>query len=147
MELVTLKPFTVTVKQTRGQYPNLNLNQTYWDLFSAMPDPSTVRATLGWPLNDIDLADPAFDCGLFVEAAPEELPQEITTRQEDGGTFLRIRHTGAYTGLPATLDAAYTAALQGGHALADRPCLFHYLDDPEETAEPALRTDLYVPLA
>lgn len=148
VELVSLDPFNVAVKSTRGAYPALN--QTYWDLFAAVPGPEGVQAILGWPMGDIDSdsVDPLiFECGLLLDAPLIDAPDGISCRMQDNARCLRIRHTGSYAGLPKALDTAYAAAIIGEHRIADRPCMFHYLDDPEETPEPELRTDLYVPLA
>lgn len=148
IELVSLEPFNVMVKRTVGRYPNLN--QTYGDLFSVIENPEHVEAILGWPEDDIDgsiAGDLVFECGLKLSLPVRGDMDQIHIRPEHGGTFLRLRHTGGYDALGDSLDAGYNTLLSSDHwRVADRPCLFHYLDDPEETAEAALRTDLYIPI-
>ncbi|HZY33066.1 MAG TPA: GyrI-like domain-containing protein, partial [Rhodanobacter sp.] len=36
---------------------------------------------------------------------------------------------------------------QSGYALRDEPLFHHYLDDPEQTPEAVLRTDVYLPVS
>ena len=145
VELVSLEPFTVIAKPTHGLYPELN--ETYYHLFEAAGAPEAVRAILGWPHDDLDADDLTFVCGLAMTAAPGALPQGIDVQDIDEGRFLRLRHTGTYDGLGATLDQGYRLLLDmPDHRIADRPCLFHYLDDPEEVAEADLRTDVHIPV-
>lgn len=145
VELIGLDPFQAIVSRTQGLYPNLN--ETYYALFEAAGDPSQVQAILGWPIDDIDGGAGVFDCGLLLEQTPTDLPPEIHSQTIDAAHFLRLRHTGAYDCLSAALDRGYEMLMQSDDAaFADRPCLFHYLDDPETTAEDALRTDILIPV-
>ena len=62
-------------------------------------------------------------------------------------TYLVTRHLGDYDGLPSALDRAYLTGMANSELrLIDSPCLFHYLDDPEEVCEQDLRTDVYLPV-
>ncbi|MEM7057214.1 MAG: GyrI-like domain-containing protein [Pseudomonadota bacterium] len=146
VELVSLDPFTVMVRRTEGTYPELN--RTYIDLFMAAGAPDQVEAILGWPHGDIgDPKSLIFDCGLKLHSGLPDMPDGISARDEPAGTFICARHSGSYDGLGDTLDTAYAILGTLDHAKpADRPCLFHYLDDPDEVAEDNLRTDIYVPV-
>lgn len=65
-----------------------------------------------------------------------------------GGRYVRSRHRGPYDGLAAAwarLIRDWSAP--AGHGLTDRPCIDHYLNDPDDVPPEALVTDLYLPLA
>lgn len=146
VELVSLDPFTVIAKRTEAVYPELN--STYGELFETAGSPEAVRAILGWPHGDIDDVSLRFDCGLLLSQPPESLRDGTVNADVEGGAFLRLRHQGDYDGLGQALDVGYRYLLQQDrHREADRPCMFHYLDDPEEVAEADLRTDIYIPVA
>lgn len=148
IELASFEPFSILAIRTEGAYPKLNA--TYYALFEAVGDPTLVEAIVGRPWQDITASEGIalpFDCGLKVLQAPGELPPRIHREDVDGGRFLLTRHTGAYAGLPNAIDRLYRFALGDPDVrIADQPLLFHYVDDPEETPETALRTDVYLPL-
>lgn len=148
IELASFEPFSILAIRTEGTYPKLNA--TYYALFDAVGDPSLVEAIVGRPWQDITgeqgTALP-FDCGIKVLQAPGDLPARVHRQDVEGGRFLLTRHTGGYDGLPSAIDRLYRFALADADVrIADAPLLFHYLDDPEETPEAALRTDIYLPL-
>lgn len=149
VELASFAPFEVITIATEGRYPNLN--ETYWSLFAASGDPAHVEAILGLPGGDVyapQASSIAFDCALKLSAVPAQTPSNVLVRHIPGGAHLVARNLGAYEGLPATLDALYVAALSDPQVrIADRPAVFHYLDDPEDTEEGALRTDVYLAIS
>lgn len=62
-----------------------------------------------------------------------------------GGDYIRIRHHGSDDGLHETLDKIYDYILrQNNITIINQPCIFHYIDDQEITAEKDCRTDIYV---
>lgn len=145
LEIASFDPFEIITIQTHGAYPELN--ETYWHLFEAAGGPENVRAILGLPMDDF-ASGPAdghvFTCGLRLNGEPG---QDIARQTLAGGLFLLLRHEGSYDTLLESVDRMYAAALGlPGVELADGPPVFHYLDDPEETAEDALRTDIYLPI-
>ncbi|MEM6627685.1 MAG: GyrI-like domain-containing protein [Pseudomonadota bacterium] len=146
VEIARLDPFEAVARRTDGAYPELNT--TYWSLFEAVGDPQNVAAILGRPFGDIDQADTLhFDCALKVSQAPDALPVGFSRVRIDGGVYLITRHVGSYDGLSEAMDRLYLGALSNDAIrLSDAPALFHYLDDPETTAEAELRTDLYLQL-
>lgn len=148
LEIASFDPFEVIAVQTRGIYPALH--EIYGFLFEAAGGPENVRAILGWPMGDLATdgrAEHVFGTGLWLNELPDAAPEGTDCRSMSGGLFLLMRHTGGYDTLLDSADQLYSAALHlPGLELADAPPLFHYLDDPEETAEDALRTDIYLPV-
>lgn len=148
LEIASLDPLDVFAVTTHGRYPDLN--DTYGALFMAAGGPQNVRAILGWPIGDL-ASDAAgahvFVCGLVLEGPATDPAPEMHAEQTCGGLHLLCRHSGSFDGLLDTVDALYAAALiVPGLEFEDAPPVFHYLDDPEETPEAALRTDIYVPV-
>ncbi len=146
IELASFDPFDVIALRTDGTYPSLN--EHFWTLFEAAGSPENVEAILGRPYGDIGLAaeEPLrFDCALKLRATPDDVADGLEQRGESGGLHLLTRHVGAYEDLPSAIDRLYLAALADADIeISDAPLLFHYLDDPETTAEEDLRTDLYL---
>ena len=148
LQIASFDPFEVIAVQTRGIYPALH--ETYGFLFEAAGGPENVRAILGWPMGDLATdgrAEHVFRTGLRLGELPGAAPPGSDCLSIPGGLFLLMRHTGSYDTLLDSADQLYSAALHlPGLELANAPPLFHYLDDPEETAEDALRTDIYLPV-
>ncbi len=90
----------------------------------------------------------AFDAGMPIASAPEaEVPEDspVQIGETYGGKVLKVVHTGAYDGLPATYGKieAYLAA----HGLeATGPPWDEWISDPGETLEDELITHIYHPL-
>ena len=148
VELVSLDPFEVVAIRTEGIYPDLNA--TYHRLFEIAGGQQNVAAIIGIPQGDIDAGDigeRAFDCALRLGSMPQVLPDDANRLEVRAGKALWLRHRGGYDGLQGSVDRLYGAAIGLGAGLADRPCLYHYLDDPEETPERQLRTDTLLPVA
>jgi AraC family transcriptional regulator len=148
LEIASLDPLDVFVVTTQGRYPELN--DTFSGLFMAAGGPENVRAILGWPLGDrTNDAEGAhlFVCGLVLKAPAADPAPDMRTEQAGGGLHLLCRHSGSFDGLLETVDALYAAALGvPGLEFRNAPPLFHYLDDPDETPEADMRTDIYLPV-
>lgn len=148
LEIASLDPLDVFAVTTQGRYPELN--ETYTTLFIAAGGPENVRAILGWPLDDFASDTEGahvFVCGLVLAGPAADPAPDMHTAHTHGGLHLLSRHSGSFDGLLETVDALYAAALGvPGLEFEDAPPVFHYLDDPEETPEADLRTDIYVPV-
>ena len=146
IELTSLEPFEYIAVPTEGSYPELN--EIYHYLFNAVGDPGKVSAILGVPECNAGLLDgegAVFDCGLLLNQSSETTDSKVIDKKYSGGDFIRVRHNGSFAGLDETLDKMYSSLLtQEKVELVDQPCLFHYLDDPEEVSEDNLRTDIYI---
>ncbi|MEM1403829.1 MAG: helix-turn-helix domain-containing protein [Pseudomonadota bacterium] len=145
VELSALDPFEVIAIKAVDSYPELNAN--YHQLFGAVDDPMKVSAILGMPQGDIGEPSLLFDCALKLGEESVIADPAVVTERVRGGIYLTTRHDGAYAGLENAVDRLYATAFGLGEAqVADQPLLFHYLDDPEEVEESALRTDVYLGL-
>ena len=148
LEIASFDPFEIVTVKTEGAYPMLN--KTYHYLFEIAGGPENVRAILGQPLGDFasDGAEAhVFVSSLWLRTRPSALPPGVSASQIDGGLSLLVRHNGSYDVLLDTVDTLYGAALSlPGVELADSPPVFHYIDDPEQTPEDQLRTDVYLPI-
>lgn len=147
VELASLEPFAIITKRTEGTYPALNA--VYWALFEAAGDPALVGAILGFPRGTITEPDGlVFDCGLKLASTPETLPSDMAHAECQGGLHLTTRHVGSYDSLPDAVDRLYMSCFANDSIIpADQPCVFHYVDEPEETPEDELRTDIYLPIS
>ncbi|RDV26612.1 AraC family transcriptional regulator [Alteromonas aestuariivivens] len=146
IELVSLVPMRLVTLRTEHLYPNLF--ETYTRLFEIAGDPTQVTAIIGIPRGDSgDAASGVFDSALLLNEAPQNLPTDLFWQNTAEGEYLRVRHAGSYDGLEQTVDNLYLTMLSINDLWpADAPCIYHYLDDPEEVSEPLLRTDIYLPV-
>lgn len=146
IELASIEPFEIVVTRTEGIYPELH--QTYGSLFELAGGPEGVLAILGLPHGDIDGLEPEalmFECGLKVVDIRTPLPAAFAMRDVLSGHYLLARNVGSYDNLPNTVDTLYRYMLSNENiGISDQPLMFHYLDDPDETHEYDLCTDIYL---
>ena len=153
VEVVSVEPFQVAALRVTGAYPEQN--QGYGRLFGWAAQHGlldSLRGLYGVPLDDRRDVPPqacAFDCMLAL-AAPfaADAGEGIRMQVLGGGRYARVRLVGAFHGLEALTDALLAHWLpDSGETLRDAPLFHEYLDDPDETPEALLRTDVYLPLA
>jgi DNA gyrase inhibitor GyrI len=77
---------------------------------------------------------------------PGALPAPFARLILPPGDYAQCRHDGSYDGLEASNDRLIDAVLASGREPADFPLFHHFLDDPEEVAPEALRTDVLLRL-
>lgn len=146
IEVCSLEPLEVILIQTTDKYPILA--ETYGQLVDAVGDADNIRAILGIPHRDIETYQQdnfVFDCALLPNSHPVKTRPPLKSVSITGGNYLLIRHIGEDAELPNTLDKLYSAALmQSNILLSDTPCIYHYLDDPEEVVESLCRTHIYL---
>lgn len=144
--LVSLAAGTVVSITTLGQYPELN--DTYGYLFSLLAEHAEIQAILGLAYEDVDSdLNGRFDCALLVKPLPQQLDPELKLQQLGAQQYLVLRHQGSYETLSDSIDWLYCYCLSHGSYLPEhQPCLHHYLDDPEQTDQALLRTDIYLPV-
>lgn len=153
VEVVSVEPFRVVAVRHRGNYDDLG--EAYAGLFEWAVEQGVIEQFIGIygvPVSDQRDTPPEtceFDCALAFDrdVTPGEGMQVLPL---GGGRWARHRHVGAYlgTGLDEATDALLAQWLPAsGYRLRDVPVFHHYLDDPEQTPEAMLRTDIYVPLS
>jgi AraC family transcriptional regulator len=149
VEIASLEPFEVVALRTEGLYPDVAT--TYIDLFNDIGGADNVRAILGIPHGNSEnglCGDLVFDCGFQLRAEADVGQSPCIGISISGGDYLLLRHLGSFRRLPETINVLYEKIIASDEvSFGDRPCLFHYLDDPERTAESELRTDVYVPVS
>jgi AraC family transcriptional regulator len=150
VEVVSIVAFDVVAVRASGS--DLDLAEVYGRLFAwAIEVGAIERLTgiYGLPRHDRRDTPPEnceFDCAVAFSGAIPAAPQ-FDALTIDGGDYARIRHIGGYAGLDAATDQLLGQWLAvDGHALRDFPIYHHYIDDPEQTPETLLRTDIYVPI-
>jgi AraC family transcriptional regulator len=150
IEVISIEPFRLLAVRNVGSYAELN--RAYERLFGlvlAQVEYSAIAGVYGVPLDDPRFT-PAeefrFDCALNV-CAPAVPGEDLKELRLGGGAHARWRHTGSYDRLPESIDDLYAAAIDTlDREFADAPLYVHYVDLPEEVAEPELRSDIYLPL-
>jgi effector-binding domain-containing protein len=94
---------------------------------------------------EMDIASGVADthAGSFVES-PLEGDGEVTPGVTSGGDVLKLVHRGGYD----TMGRSWRSAYQHAEELGRRPGAGWeiYVDDPQEVAADALRTEIYLPI-
>ena len=94
---------------------------------------------------DFGTEETTFECAVPV-AAPFEASEEVQPSTVGGGEAAFALHVGPYEAIGETWQALVTWVSEQGRVPAG-PTWEVYLDDPQETPEAELKTELYVPLA
>ena len=151
VEVISVEPFRVIAVRHRGDFHGLNL--VYGRLFEWAATQGLVEhvtGVYGVPLvdqRDAPAGGSVVDCAVAVDRAAEP-GDGLIAEDLGGGSWARFRHVGSFDLLDDATDALLAGWLAGsGHELRDVPLFHHYLDDPEQTPEALLRTDIYLPLA
>lgn len=151
VEVVSLEPFKLVATRISGDFAAHALG--YEALFGWAAEHELVEHVSGiygvphQDPRDTPPADCEFHCALAfdVEAPAGDGVQSL---ELGGGLWACLRHVGAYDELEAVTDTLLADWLpESNYVLRDAPLFHHYLDDPEQTPEPALRTDIYLPLS
>lgn len=152
VEVVSVEPFRVAALRNTGAFEDLD--RVYGQLFAWAGEQGLLEhltGLFGQPLEDRRDAVPgryAFDA-MLAFAAPLQADRTagIGLTTLGGGRYARLRHVGAFDGLEAATDCLLAQWLPAsGEALRDAPVYHEYLDDPEQTPEALLRTDIHLPL-
>lgn len=150
VEVVSLEPFSLVATRNTGDFADLAV--AYEALFGWAAEHGLIERIAGiygvpWQdRRDVPAAECEFDCALAFEgevAAGEGTMSLLL----GGGQWARLHHVGSYAGLESLTDALLAHWLPGSsYVLRDEPLFHHYLDDPEQTPEVVLRTDIYLPV-
>jgi AraC family transcriptional regulator len=151
VEVISVEPFELVAMRNVGDFADLD--KAYQRLFDWAAGQGVLEHFTGiYGVPHDDRRDTpaeqfAFDCALAfshpVTATGETMPLWL-----GGGAWAKLRHVGPFPGLDAATDALIASWLPGsGYELRDTAFFHHYLDDPEDVPEAALRVDIYMPLA
>ena len=153
VETTEVEPVTIAYVSGTSSQDSAEIGEAFADAYgqvgafmgqhSLAPAGQPISINKSW-----DESGYVFDAGIPLESAPEtEIGQDSAVQigQTYGGKVLKVVHTGAYDGLPATYDKieAYMAA----HGMeATGPAWDEWFSDPGETPEAELITYVYHPL-
>lgn len=89
-----------------------------------------------------------FDCGMSFGTALAEVPAPLRRQWLGAGSHAVATHVGPYEQLQSVGDALLRDWWpDSGHALAEAPLFFHFMDDPEQVSANVLRAEVWLPLA
>ena len=151
VEVISLEPFALVATRNTGDFADLAV--AYEALFGWAAQHGLIECIAGiygvprQDRRDVPPAECEFDCALAfsAEATAGDGTVPLTL---GGGLWARLRHVGPYAGLEPATDALLAEWLpSSGYALRDEPLFHHYLDDPEQTPEAVLRTDVHLPVS
>lgn len=140
----------VALRQEGGAYRELNA--LYWQLWNWAEAANRLDGLSG--LYGIPLDDPAsvaedqlrYDACLAL-ADTSDLPPPFQCISLPAGNYAALRHVGSYDGLEEANQRLIAQVLASGREPAALPLFHQFLDDPEETDESELRTDIMLLLA
>jgi AraC family transcriptional regulator len=151
VEVVSVEPFRVVATRYIGD-PR-DLDQVYSGLFAWAAERSLlerIAGIYGVPRDDpreMPPAQCAFDCALAFSGGDVRVDDGLQSVLLGGGTWARWRYVGSYDALYEATDSLIAGWLpDSGYLLRDELPFRHFLDDPEETPEAVLRTDIYLPV-
>lgn len=166
VEVVSVEPFRVIAVRHRGDFNGLN--RVYGRLFEWAATQGLVEHVTGvygvphGDQRDASAGVAVFDCAVAFDrtaqavdgpmaedlVAEDLVAEDLIAEKLGGGAWARVRHVGSFDLLDDVTDALLAGWLvDSGRELRDTPLFHHYLDDPEQTPETLLRTDIYLPLA
>ena len=151
IDIVSVEPLRLLSIRNVGAYAELNrAYQALFELVTAQVDAGDIRGIYGIQFDDaaqVEARNCRALCGLDV-GTQGEARGELTEYVVPAGEYVRIHHRGAYDAIAASIDTLYAYVLGTlDRDLAAHPAVIHYCDDPDTVAEPALRSDVYLPLA
>ncbi|WP_084584626.1 AraC family transcriptional regulator [Sphingomonas azotifigens] len=139
----------VVLRREGGAYRELN--ELFWQLWNWAEGAGKLdglQGIYGIPLDDpvsIEEHRLRYDaCLAFTD--PGKPPAAFARVTLPAGDYAVVRHHGSYEGLEASNQRAIDALLALARDPADFPLFHHFLDDPEEVAPEALRTDILIRL-
>lgn len=88
-----------------------------------------------------------YRAGHALSAAPKELPPGVRYEVFPGGKYSRFVMTGPFSDLPEASRRVFELVKEKKIQQRDGYCIEHYVDDPRDTPEDQLRTEILVPTA
>jgi AraC family transcriptional regulator len=139
----------VALRREGGAYRELNV--LFWHLWNWAETTGKLdgmEGIYGIPLDDpVSVAEDQlrYDaCLALADTGAPSPPLRIITLA--AGEYATLRHTGSYDGLEHTNQLITQWLIASGRNAADFPLFHCFLDDPEEVAPEALRTDILIRL-
>lgn len=152
VEVRALQPFEVVLLRAQGAFGDLDAS--FGRLFEWAQTQGLANDLLhlvGIAIDDhrdVPARAHRFDCGVGFATALPSLPSPLRRQALGAGPHAVVRHVGPYEQLQVVSDVLMRDWWPGsGHALAEAPLYFHFLDDPEQVPAERLRADVCLPLA
>lgn len=149
VDIVRREDTGVVTLRAEGR-PFIGLNDVFGALWSwaeqkgALAD---LQGIYGLPQDDpgsLPQHELRYDAALALELQDVEPPFRRAVIA--GGPYAIVLHEGSYETLEETTQALLFRALLAGHDPADQPIVYSFLNDPDETLAPDLRTEVLLPL-
>jgi AraC family transcriptional regulator len=150
VEVVRRDAVTVVALRREG-HPYTNLNETFRTLWSWAEQDGRLgdlTGIYGLPLDDpqsVPTAALRYEAALSV--GPADPPEPFSTIVLPEGRFARLTHLGSYDGLEEATQALLADwLLVTDEEPDDTPLIYSFLNDPDETPEAELITEIFLPL-
>lgn len=139
----------VALRREGGAYRELNA--MFWQVWNWAESAGKLDGLLGLygiPWDDpVSVAEERLRYDACLELTdPGEPAAPLRILPLPAGEYAALRHTGSYEGLEDANQALVRWLIASGRVPADFPLFHHFLDDPEEVPEEALRTDILIRL-
>ncbi len=137
--------------EKRGPYAEV-APPLWGELQKALPriGAKQIREYLG--LSGLDKSRPGeeamiYQAGVALEAEPGKLPEGIQHRAIKSGKYARFVLTGPYAQIWMAFDRIFKTLAETKVELRPEFCIENYVNDPKETPEEALKTEILIPIA
>jgi AraC-like DNA-binding protein/DNA gyrase inhibitor GyrI len=151
-EVVSRPAFHYIFLQKSG--PFAEIAPATWDEFARLQSdqirPDEIRGMLGLSTIDKDKNGEEamiYQAGLAVAAKPAPIPKGLQYKKIDAGKYARFLLTGAYSQISPAFSQVFRALSEKSVALREDYCVENYLNDPRNTQEEQLLTEILVPVA
>jgi AraC family transcriptional regulator len=88
-----------------------------------------------------------YQAGVGVAAKPAPIPKGLQYKKIDAGKYARFLLTGAYSQISPAFSQVFRALSEDSVTLREDYCVENYLNDPRNTPEEQLLTEILVPVA
>ena len=93
-----------------------------------------------------DQANVLYDAGIALSNEPKEIPTGLKYKKVPEGKYARFLLTGSYKGIHSAFDKAFGILADSKITLRDAECVENYLNDPNQTPETELKTEILIPI-
>jgi len=119
-------------------------------LLSNQIPPDQIRAVLGLSTIDKDKKGEEamiYQAGFGVAAKPAAIPKGLQYKEIDAGKYARFLLAGPYSQISPAFSQVFRALSEDSVPLREDYCVENYLNDPRNTPEDQLLTEILVPVA
>jgi DNA gyrase inhibitor GyrI len=88
-----------------------------------------------------------YRAGVSLSAGPEDLPEGVEYAVFEGGKYSRFVLRGSYSQLPGASGRVFEVVSETKLPVRDDYCIENYVNDPRQTPEAELVTEILIPTA